>query len=618
MNAARQQFQNPFRVLSPEEMVAEDVCDLFVEPFTDFGKITLPGHAMLNGPRGSGKSMIFRYLLPDCQKLQIGTSYSELPFFAFLVSIKNAGPTTNLTEFRRLSEHADIVFNEHVLTVFIASKVFRYMQQLDFAISPQSVRDSIEYFNTVFSRHLALCGKRCSAPPSKNQASPSTVFGHIADICEDIFAEFIQFTKRIATDRLPRYDGALCGYTDFLFPVLAGLRELHFLPDRPLYILIDDADYLSLTQTIILNSWISSRTHTTVSFKVSTQLLYKTSATISGLPIQSPHDYQEISIADIHTSRYKRYRQRIEQIVRKRLDRWSKDMGLCQDLSPIDFFPDDVDQERRIKEIAGSIRHRFESSGRGSRVSDDVTRYSRPEFIRSLGGPSKSTSTYSYAGFAQLVHVSSGLVRYFLESASQMFADEQSRLQGKDITSIRPTIQNEVVRNQANQLMFEHFDHVDSGVDPEQSVGLRDSVTIDSTHRDMQRLRNLIMGLGGLFFLKLVSSDAERRVFSVALSGHPTPYIIRTFELGVQFGYFHRSSIGNKDGTGRTRLYVLTRRIAPFFSLDPSSFAGYLWVTSEFAAQLIQDPHAVLRKLKSSGSLAELEVDQLSLFDDEE
>lgn len=65
MALTRQQFQNPFRVFSPEEMVAEDVCELFVEPFTDFSKITLPGHAMLNGPRGSGKSMIFRYLLPD-------------------------------------------------------------------------------------------------------------------------------------------------------------------------------------------------------------------------------------------------------------------------------------------------------------------------------------------------------------------------------------------------------------------------------------------------------------------------------------------------------------------------------------------------------------------------
>ena len=333
MALTRQQFQNPFRVFSPEEMVAEDVCELFVEPFTDFSKITLPGHAMLNGPRGSGKSMIFRYLLPDCQRIQSRVQFSELPFFAFLISIKNAGPTTSLTEFRRLSEQADIVFNEHVLTIFIASKVFRYMQQLNFHVSPKSNRETIIYYETLFSRHLALCGKSCGALPSEYKVSPSAVFGYIADICENLYAEFIQYTKRIATDQSPSYSGALCGYTDFLFPVLAGLPKLHFLPNKPLYILIDDADYLSLTQTTILNSWISSRTHTTVSFKVSTQLLYKTRATMSGLPIQSPHDYQEIRIADIHTSRYKRYGQRVDQIVRKRLDRWSRDMNLCQELA---------------------------------------------------------------------------------------------------------------------------------------------------------------------------------------------------------------------------------------------------------------------------------------------
>ena len=41
-------------------------------------------------------------------------------------------------------------------------------------------------------------------------------------------------------------------------------------------------------------------------------------------------------------------------------------------------------------------------------------------------------------------------------------------------------------------------------------------------------------------------------------------------------------------------------------------------MTSEFLARLIQDPEAVLRKLKDSTSLAALEVDQLSLFDEEE
>ena len=57
---------NPFTVKTPEGLAAAEAASLFVDVFTDFYKIRDPGHAMLNGPRGSGKSMMFRYLEPDC------------------------------------------------------------------------------------------------------------------------------------------------------------------------------------------------------------------------------------------------------------------------------------------------------------------------------------------------------------------------------------------------------------------------------------------------------------------------------------------------------------------------------------------------------------------------
>jgi hypothetical protein len=130
-----------------------------------------------------------------------------------------------------------------------------------------------------------------------------------------------------------------------------------------------------------------------------------------------------------------------------------------------------------------------------------------------------------------------------------------------------------------------------------------------------EQLRNLIRALGGTFFQKLISDDAERRVFSVAISGVPDPEIVDVFELGVRYGYFHRSSIGNKDGTGRTRLYVLTRRLAPHFNLDPSSFAGYLWVTNDLLRDGMENPDRILRKIKKDGVSSVTETAQLSLFE---
>src|SRR4051794_19523424 len=101
--------KNPFIVLSPEDIEATEALRLFVDVFTDFHKVCDRGHTMVNGPRGCGKSMMFRYLEPDCQCLRGPRKVQELDFFAVLVPIKN---TFNVTELLRLrNQQANIILN---------------------------------------------------------------------------------------------------------------------------------------------------------------------------------------------------------------------------------------------------------------------------------------------------------------------------------------------------------------------------------------------------------------------------------------------------------------------------------------------------------------------------
>jgi hypothetical protein len=601
--------ENPFKVFTPEDMDAEDVHSLFVDPFTDFNKIRDPGHTMVNGPRGCGKSMIFRYLLPDCQCLSLRKSIQDLPALAFLVSIKNTGP--NITEFQRLRDrHADIVLNEHVLTAYVATKVFGAVSKFDLPASPEALSEAVQFYTGEVSRRLQTCGATPTPLPA-NLSNASDVFRHLSTVCEVLYSEVVQYTKRLAfpTEQPIPYQGALCGYLDFLFPLLQDLRRLSFLPKGPIYLLIDDADYLNHTQTVVLNSWLATRTQMDVSIKISTQLRYKSMQTVSGLPVQSPHDFQAINIADVYTTRHGRYLNRVEAIISKRLIK----AGI--DCSPREFFPPDSEQESEIKAIADRIRNEWQEKGRGHRADDDVTRYARPEYIRALGGTAKSSRTYSYSGFDQLVHISSGLVRYFLEPASLMFDEQQSRHAGSSVKAIDPGIQDQVVREEANNLMFGEFDRIRS----EAIVESPDVEGAESGHvevlRKMDKLRNLICSLGGTFYLKLISDDSERRVFSIAISGPPDREVVEVLDMGVRCGYFHRSSIGNKDGTGRTRLYVLTRRLAPYFKLDPSSFAGYLWLTNEALHEAMANSEAILRKVKKVGVGQYFESSQLTLFE---
>lgn len=599
-------FDNPFTVQTPEDIPAEEAVALFVPVFGDFPKVDQPGHVFLHGPRGSGKSMILRYLQPDCQMLVKATGQvQQLDYLALYVPLKNCD--LKITELQRLEgQHASVILNEHFMVMYIATKILAVLAKLPFDDVPPGSLDAVQrLFRNSFLQPLISVGY-----PGEEAAVPSTVggcFHAMQSIAEDLFTDVTAYLRRIAfaTEAVP-FNGPLCGYLDFLMPLLKGLREMPFMPngDKPLFLLIDDADNLNLTQTRILNSWVSSRTSSIVSLKISTQLQYKTRYTVTGQTIDTPHDFSEVNISTIYTAGGRgQYKDRVRAIVQKRLELFQIETA------PEDFFPPDEKQEAAIAEIVAQYRANWETSGRGARPEDDSYRYARPDYIKSLGGTSKSSHTYSYSGFEQLVHLSSGIVRYFLEAASQMYSAVRAASGNKPVCFIPPGIQSEVVRSQANDFLFEELGR------------LRDDESEQSPEAvDVVKLMRLVLGLGGMFQRILLSARSERRVFSIAFTDEPSDELRRVLRLGIRYGYFHESTIGNKDGTGRTRLYILSRRLAPLFNLDPTSFAGYLFVRSTVIEQALVNPDSFLRGMEprinaSSPSEDVLEDRQLRLFD---
>lgn len=604
---AEQGFVNPFTVRTPEALAAADAAGLFVDVFTDFYKIRDPGHAMLNGPRGSGKSMMFRYLEPDCQCIAEDRKIPELGFFAVLISIKNTG--LNLTELRTLTgKGVNAILNEHLLTMYVASKVFAYVGKQEIDPERRYLKDVAVFMEDVVCDRLVRCGLKQNVGPSGPHESSTAAFRVFGDFFDRLYQSTGQYIKRLFPGTEPRqFDGPLCGYLDFLHPVLQAMRALPFMPNGPVYLLMDDADTLSGMQTKVLNSWVGTRTSDDVSIKISTQMRYRTFAKVSGGAIETPHDYSEVNITDLYTTKRGKYLDRVRAIVEKRL----KLAGL--DVSPEQFFPVHHKQEQRVREIEDQIRKGDHPvAGRGYRLDDDVRRYARPIYMTDLAGTTKASSKYSYAGFEQLVHISSGLIRYFLEPAALMFSEQRARSRG-EVREIDPEIQNDEIRKMSILLMTSEFEKI---ADDEVTEDVSLSEGAPAFIERKQRLNNLIQTLGGTFRQKLLSDDAERRVFSVAISDEPKADVVDIFELGVKHGYFQRSTIGNKDGTGRTALYILTRRVAPYFTLDPSGFAGYLFVTTDRLREGIRHPQALLRRVKSKGvAVAFGEEAQLSLFE---
>ena len=598
-------YTNPFRITTPEDLTAREAVNLFVDVFSDFTQITDPGHVFIKGPRGVGKSMMFRYLQPDCQCLKTSTCIEDLPFIAIYSPLKNTNFT--LTELKRLeNKHASTILNEHLMVTHILIRVFDNLINSGGFVEDKKVQELRNYYTDSFVSILDI--EEASSIEEKGSLD---LLKLMLRQTKKVYKDTINYVKQCSfSNSILPYTGQLYDYIDYLVPVLEDLSDAISDNNATFYLLLDDAHFLSDTQTRILNTWVSSRTSRKVSLKISTQYNYKSYYTINGATIDTPHDYTEIDVATVYTEGQKTakatYYRRISDIVRKRLALNNISVSLEE------FFPVDDTQEKKIRELEQQYINRFDKGeGHGYNRTDDARRYARPDFIKSLAGTSKSSNTYSYSGFDQLVNISSGVVRHFLQHAHTMYAKAQA-LSGDDengrsnpIVRIEPAIQSAVVRDEANKFLF-------SDLELYEKEGHEEAYP----QEDIKKLSNLIQGLGGLFRKVLLSNRSERRVFSIAISDTPSDEVLHILDIGIQLGYFHRSTIGRKESgsIGRTRLYVLNRRLAPIWNLDPNGFAGYLFVKNQVLQDAIASPFGTIKKtdIENNNDYAQLSLFELS------
>jgi hypothetical protein len=567
---------NPFEVKTPEDVSASEVYELFVDVFTDFYQVKEVGHTFLNGPRGSGKSMMFRYMMPDCQMIDKKCEITELDYFSLYIPIKLTD--INYPELDRFKHNSNTFINEHLLTTYIATKCFKNL--LDFKEEISKYQSEIEeFYNDTFLWYVEISGEDIADYKTSFESGAACI-KMMMRILEKMLANCKRYCKNIAllNDSNEEYKGSLCNYLEFLYPMLLKLSELSFMPkNKPIFLLVDDAGYLNNTQTKILNTWVSYRTSKEVSLKISTQLDYKSLNTVNGKTIDYPHDYSQINIATVYTTANRNYYQRIESIVSKRLNKF-----LAKDIKPKDFFPTDKKQEEEISRIYDEIKEQFTDVDRDYAGGDAARRYATSEFVKKLK-KTRSGATFSYAGFDNLVNISSGIIRYFLEPASSMFSEHISR-SGKisnEVDFIPDNVQNEVINTFSEKFLEDEFRKVFEEYGDKQ---------VNERLSKADKLYNLISGLGGMFHKIFVSDRTERVVFSVALNDMPDKELKEILDLAMHYGYLHQSSIGNKQGTGRSKQYILSRTLAPFFKLDPTGFKGYKFMNSDMLKVSLVNP----------------------------
>ena len=573
---------NPFSVKTPETLKAEEIAKLFIDVFSDFPRLLDPEHTFLHGTRGTGKSMMLRYLEP---KVQIAAkkvyAANQLDHYAIHMPIRRAN--YGLSELERLEGAAYWLLAEHFLTVHA---VIHTLESLSDLANQSGMSKDIDFrsFCTEFLELITATGAQL-APEAPHKEGRFTL-KNVKAMSQQIYNETIHYLRKLTFENKPYpYQKSLFGYSDFLLPFFEIVKKLDVTPNGPVYLMLDDADNLPERMQRVVNTWVSFRSTDTLCLKISTQQKYRTWRTIQGTLIESPHDFSEIDINTIYTSKnYSRYYNQVEKVVQKRLEVYEFNG------TPLEFFPTNTKQEESMKEVASQIKEKWDSGERvSSRKKDDVARYTVSEFMKILA-KRKKTNTFSYAGFRNMVDISSGVIRFFLEPASRMYSEVIATNSSiAQVSSIPYQIQDKVLESWSKEFMLNHFE------------GLRrtemgaTTITNNDDNSKANRLRNLLVAFGNGFQVKLLSNDAERRFLSFMPTQDLDNDVQEILDMAVEWGYLYRSSIARKEGIGRNTLYVINRRLVPFFRLDPSGYAAHLSVSPENLTLAMEDPNKFVR-----------------------
>ena len=592
-------MDNPFIVHTPEQLSAADIASIFVEIYTDFPKLKEPNNMFIHGARGTGKSIMLRSLEQPVQELLPSSDHEDLPFFAIHVPIKDV--FFGNPEFQRLKGWKSTTVGEHLLSVHLAHFLFQGLSTIN-DVSPTDIL-------TAFSDLWRDCG----GDSDLEKLASCTSFSDLAQFCDRETSRVRQYYVRLPDDQEPDiYTGALASFNDLVLPLAKSIKTIDRpVAGRPICFMVDDADNLPEAMQRVLNSWISTRTAHTICFKVTTQLGYATYKTVDNRIIESPHDFSEVNIGTVYTSHRGIFAKRIEAIVQKRLE------NAKIEASAKTFFPQDSSQEKRRREIwedlmSGESGPHVSLKGSGpSRNRDLAQRYTIPALMRELRS-GRSSHTFSYAGLQSVIDLSSGVVRWFLEPAWQMFQRVWSTDQHAP-SDIPVGVQDSVISEWATS--FREKLNVDPG-DVDEGAPGASLQSSGHTRANYQKLGNLLDGIGNFCRARLLDNTAsEQRVFSFVLSDNPDKELSNILHLGVRLGYLQKSDLASKSAfRGRRPRYILSRRLGPYYQLDISGYAAHLSVTCAALKVAINSPRDFVQ-LRQKGAMNNDLQSTLSLGD---
>ena len=472
---------NPFEVFSPEQLSIPKFKEIFVKEYTEVSMFESPKDHFIIGSRGCGKSMLLNYM-----ELSHQLSYYEMDFKKFKDSKKNhafIGIMVHATKQRlNVEQYEELIENHLEKSQFVKSIC---MHDLIMAILQRVVKTLLEnpsvlfYINNVEKKSISNLCKEIITNLNFESTHHVNNFDDVADASDALNRLLKVFTRErhqlsdYVNNRLQSkpnlfYSGNFCTF-ELLSDMIIELKKILQLPDYSFYFLMDNADEMKNTMQLCVDELVRQREHMDYCFKIA----IKKGVNWDFGSIEEPHDYSSSVIDELYSTKNSLYAMKMCQIAAKRMESAGINQGVRR------FFPRSAKETELLTNIKQELKAKYAQeyplaykNGKthlplSKFVNNRVNKYAQAELFRRLKRTKKS-----YAGFSNMVHLSSGIVRQFLELASKMY-DEQVRKTPDIIPDkISLSIQNDVIKDYADEDMDQLKDQYES---LERSEALRKS-----------------------------------------------------------------------------------------------------------------------------------------------
>ncbi len=528
---------NPFEYEAASSLDPERISNWFIDDHNYARFIKSRRNIILDGDRGSGKSMILFYYALENELARAGENSRTTDLANVGIYIPSNNPLLQRSEHQQELEGSrrDII-SERYLTFTILAAIGK---------SLKSVEERLNFVE----RGVVLDELRYLMPAER-------------------FAEIDSpsiYISRYVRDSLRADQQALAEGLDFNFsfetssfylhilPVLEAIRSTEPFSKTHFSLLIDDAHMLEPYQQRIVNSWLGYRDHSLFSLKVAIAGFrnYDLRTTFGGNILEG-HDYTAVNLYRPFQNLESEYGRFAIKVVERRL----RQAGIAAKVQ--DFFPPSPKFVKDLETAKGkaealALSRGIDPSDKKS-FNDFRYKFGRAIYFRDR---SPRANKPQYSGFETISHLSTGVIRGLLNLCYTMY-ERQLSTSKKAPTMIPSDIQREIILEGSDKL----WEFVRNDLD---------KTIAHCTPDDAAKIESLFRRLAEYFRHRLLNHESEPRVLVFSISAFDRDRhqeLLRLLDLAEEAQLLYVRSGAAKSGGGRENYYVLNRMLFPAYGLD--------------------------------------------------